>query len=138
MLNISLSFTFSLFLCIVLGCILISFTCSYAFFFFTNTNYSFVYSCLLCHRLSENGCMHLSLGLLSYSIYFYFCSSNTLFWWLVFQYSLKSGSLLSPIPFSFWRLLWLFSVCFRTNCKHFCSNSVKYTIGNAILIALNL
>ena len=36
-LNISLSFTFSLFLCIVLGCILISFTCSYAFFFFLLT-----------------------------------------------------------------------------------------------------
>ena len=29
-------------------------------------------------------------------------------------------------------------LCFHTNCKHFCSSSVKNTIGNLIGIALNL
>ena len=51
-----------------------------------------------------------------------------------------SGSLILPaqfvflkIAFDIWDLL-----CFHTNCKNFCSNSVKNTTGNLIGIALTL
>ena len=41
-----------------------------------------VYSCLLCH--SDHRCVCLSLGFLSYSFYLYFCfcASTIVFWWL--------------------------------------------------------
>ena len=43
-----------------------------------------VYSGLLCHRLVDHRCLGLFLGFLSYSIdlYFCFCASAILFWWL--------------------------------------------------------
>ena len=55
-------------------------------------------------------------------------------------YSLKSESLIPPIPFFFLKIVLAIRglLCFHTNCKIFCSNSVKNAIGSLIGIALNL
>ena len=73
------------------------------------------------------------------SLYFYFCASTILFWWLLFCSSLKAGKLIPVAPFfslkialAIWGLL-----CFHTNHENFCSSSVKNTIGSLIGIALN-
>ena len=56
------------------------------------------------------------------------------------QYSLKSRSLIPPAPFFFLKVALAIQclLCFHTNFKIFCSNSVKNAIGNLIGIALNL
>ena len=69
--------------------------CSISFFYmwlssFSSTTYwrdclfSIVYSCLLCHRLVDFRCVGLILCFLSFStdLYFCFCASTILFWWL--------------------------------------------------------
>ena len=52
--------------------------------YWRDCSFSMVYSCLLCHRLIDHTCMSLLLGFLSCPIdlYFCFCSSAILFWWL--------------------------------------------------------
>ena len=88
-LNLGLESILSLFLCIVLGSVLISF-----FYMklssFPSTTYwrdclfSIVYPCLLCHRLVDHRCMGLSLGFLScfIDLCFCFCASTILSWLL--------------------------------------------------------
>ena len=55
-------------------------------------------------------------------------------------YSLKSGSLIPPVPFFFLKIALAIQglLCFHTNCEIFCSSSVKNAIGSLIGIALNL
>ena len=88
-------------------------------------------------------CVGLSPEFLSCSIDLYisiFVSVPSCLTYGSFVVSLKSGSLIPPTPFFFlsialavWGLL-----CFYSNSKIFCSNSVKSAIGNLIGIALNL
>ena len=63
-----------------------SFTCNYLAFstYWRDCLLSTVYSCLLCHRLGEHRWVSLSLEFQSYFIdlYFCFCVSNILSWWL--------------------------------------------------------
>ena len=56
------------------------------------------------------------------------------------QYSLKSGRLISPVPFFFLKIALAIEgfLYFHTNCEIICSSSVKNTIGSLIGIALNL
>ena len=86
--------------------------------------------------------MGLFLGFLSCSIglYFCFCASTILSWWLALEYNLKSGRLIPPAPCFFLKaaLAILGILCFHVNCEMFCSSSVKNVIGNLIGIALNL
>ena len=55
-------------------------------------------------------------------------------------YSLKSRSLIPPAPFFLFNIALTIQglLCFHTNFKMFCSNSVRNVIGNLIEIALNL
>ena len=59
---------------------------------------------------------------------------------VVFQYCLKSGRLISPVPFFFLKIGLATQVFlyFHTNCKVIFSSSLKNTLGNLIGIALNL
>ena len=54
--------------------------------------------------------------------------------------SLKTGSLIPPTPFFFLKIALAIRglLCSHTNCKIFCSNSVKNATGSLIGIALNL
>ena len=88
-------------------------------------------------------CVGLSLGILSCAIdlYFCFCVSTTLVLITVaLWYSLKSGSLIPATPVFLLKIALAIRglLCFYTNCKIFCSNSVKNAIGSLIGIALNL
>ena len=82
--------------------------------------------------------MGLFLGLLSCStdLYFCFCVLIT----VAMKYSLKSGSLIPPVPFFFCRITLAIRglLYFHTNLKIFCSSSVKNVKGILIGIALNL
>ena len=84
--------------------------------------------------------MGLFLGFLSCStgLYFSFCASTILLWWL--QLCIIVWRLIPPAPFFFLKTslaIWgLF--CFCMNCEIFCSSSVKNAMGNLIGIALNL
>ena len=73
-----------------------------------NKFFSIVYSYLICHRLIDCRCMGLILGFLSCStdLYFSLYVSAIWFWWLLLCtiYSLKSGSLIAPAPFFFFRM----------------------------------
>ena len=83
-------------------------------------------------------CMGLSLGYL----YFYFCASkyHTVLNTVALYYSLKSGSLIPPVPFFFLKIALATEglLCFHTNCAIFCSGSVKNAISHLIGTALNL
>ena len=98
--------------------------------------------CVFLPPLSKQGThryMGLFLGFLSCSVglYFCFCASTILSWWLLL---IKSKRLISPAPFFFLKIalaIWDL-LCFHMNCEIYCSSSVKNAIGNLTRIALNL
>ena len=99
--------------------------------YYTDCLFCIVYSCLLCYRLGDRRFMGLFLSFPFYSIdlYFCFCASTILFWWL-FLYSLKSESLIPATPFFFLKsalVIWCL-LYFHINCKNFGSNFVKKKI----------
>ena len=65
---------------------------------------------------------------------------NIVFFTIVSQYSLKSGSLISLFWFFFLRIALPIQslLCFHANFKIFLSSFVKNAIGDLIEIALNL
>ena len=87
-------------------------------------------------------CVGLSLGILSCTIdlYFCLCQYHAVCITVALWYSLKSGSLIPATPFFFLKIALVIRglLCFHTNCKVFCYNSVKNAIGSLIGIALNL
>ena len=102
------------------------------------------------HKLGDQRCLGLFLDCPSYSIdlYSFFASVPYCFYYCSLQYSLKSRSLTPPAPFFFLKIALVFwsqtakthwgLLCFHTNFKNVCSNSVKNAIGNLIGIALTL
>ena len=74
----------------------------------------------------------------SFRKYIYVCQYHMVFMTIALQYSMKSGSLILPGPFFFLRiaLAILGLLCFQTNCKIFCSSSVKNVLSTLIGIAL--
>ena len=150
----------SLLLCMALGCVLISFFQVH----FSNTTYlrdclfSIVCFPLLCQRLGGRRHMSLSLDFLSYSLplYFCFCASTMLIVPVSYYHysstvvqsevrepdSSSSDSSLS-ISFSFFFLFFFFFtvkdlLCFHTNLKFFCSNSVKNALGDRASVNLQI
>ena len=87
--------------------------------------------------------MGFSLGFLSCSIGLYFCfvsQYHAVLMNVALQYSLKSSKLIFSAPFFLLKIvlvIWSL-LCFYTNCKFFCSSSMKNTIGSLIGIVLNL
>ena len=88
------------------------------------------YSCLLCHSWGNHRCIYL---------------------WTVYPVPLTCVSVFVPIPYCFdyyevrqpnyflkTALAIYGFLCFHTNCKILCSNSVKNATDNLICIALNL
>ena len=79
----------SLFLCIVLASVLISFYLHVASSFPSTTYwsdclFSIMYSCFFCPRLMDHRCMSLFLGFLSCYIHLYFCfCTRTILFWLL-------------------------------------------------------
>ena len=60
----------------------------------------------------------------------YVCEYHTLLITIAFSYSLKSGSLIPPALFFFLKItlvIWGL-LCFHTNCKFFCSNTMMNTM----------
>ena len=101
-----------------------------------------MYFWLLCHWLIDLACMGLFLGLLSCSIdlYFCFCASAFLFWWLhIWVWS----EFREPVSSSFF---FLSQFCFGYSgtlgslCKFniFCSSCARNAIGNLMVIMLNV
>ena len=87
--------------------------------------------------------MDLSLGFLFSSIGPYFClcvSTITVLMTVALKYSLRSGRLIPPVPFIFFKIILAIQgfLYFRTNCEIICSSSMKNTVGSLIGIALNL
>ena len=76
----------------------------------------------------------------STSIFLSLYQYHTLLMTVALWYSLKSGRLITTAPFFFLKTSLAIQglLCFHTNCKIFCSSSVKNAIGNLIGIALNL
>ena len=79
----------SLFLCVVLGSVLIPFfhmklSNLLSITYWRGFLFSIVYSCLLCHRWGDHRGLGLSLGSLPWSmrLCFCFCASTILSWWL--------------------------------------------------------
>ena len=131
-----------------LGSVLISFFCTWLSSF-SNTTYwrgylcLIVYSFLLCQKSGTHRCVGLPLDCLPCSIglYFTFCASTILSWWLLLcsiVWSQEGWFLQLNSSFSRW--LWLVGV-FCVSIwfgNFFCSSSVKNAISNLIGITLNL
>ena len=108
----------SLFLCMVLGSILIPFfymqlSSFPSTIYWRDCLFFIVYSCLLCHRLGGQRCMGLYLDFLFCSIDIYFCFwvSTRMFWWLhLCSIVWSQGALFLQVHLPFSRLLWLFGV----------------------------
>ena len=68
------------------------------------------------------------------------CQYHTVLISVVLWYSLKSRSLIPPVPFFFLKITLAIQdlLCLHTNCKNFCSNCLKNVIGNCKGIALML
>ena len=119
----------SLFLCMVLGSVLISFfymrlSSFPSTTYWTSCIFSIIYSCLLCHRLVGRRCMGWILAFLSCSTYLYFClcASTISFWWLLLCSIVWSlGAWFLQLHFFFFRmsLVILGLLCFQTNLKYF-------------------
>ena len=109
---------FEFILCMILGSILISFFYVYLSRFPSTTYwrgclFSIVYSYLLCCRLGDFRSMGLYLGFLSCTsgLYFCFCASTILFWWLYVCSTVRhQEAWFLQLCFSFSTLLWLFWV----------------------------
>ena len=73
-------------------------------------------------------------------MFLFLCQYHTVLITVALSYSLKLGLLIPPALFFYLKIMLAIQglLCFHTNCKSFCSNSVKNVIGNLILIALNL
>ena len=85
--------------------------------------------------------MGLFLGFLAnWSVFLFLCQYHTVWMTAALKYNLKSGRLISPAPFFFLKTALAIQslLCFHMNCEIFCSSSVKNTIGDLIVIALNL
>ena len=86
-------------------------------------------------------CMGLFLGFLSCSIglYLLLCQCHSVLMTVALKYNLKSGRLIPPAPFFFFKTALAIRglLCFHMNCEIFCSSSVKNAIGNLIGIPLN-
>ena len=78
--------------------------------------------------------------LLQLSIFLFQCQYHTVLMTVALQYSLKSGSLIPPVPFFFLKtaLASRGLLCFHVNCEIFCSSYMKTDIGNLIWVTLNL
>ena len=78
--------------------------------------------------------------LFHWSIFLFLCQDHTVLMTVALQYNLKSGRLILPAPFIFFKTALAIQgiLCFHMNCEIFCSSSVKNAIGNLIGIALNL
>ena len=65
-----------------------------------------------------------------WSIFLFLCQYHTVLMTVALYYSLKSGRLISPIPFFLKTALatWSF-LYFHKNCEIICSSSVKNTVG---------
>ena len=103
--------------------------------------FSFIYSCLLCHRLTDHMCVGLILGFLSCStdLFLFFVPRPYCFddYSFVVQSEFREPHCSSSIFLS--QDGFGYSVSFvLPNFKIFCSSSVKDAIGNLIGIAMNL
>ena len=78
--------------------------------------------------------------LFHWSIFLSLCQYYTVLMTVALQNNLKSGWLFPPPPFFFCKTALVIQglLCFHTNYEIFCSSSVKNSIGNLIVIALNL
>ena len=147
----------SLFLCMVIGSVLISFFYMWLSRFPSTTYwrgsvFSIVYSCLLCHRWVDCRCMCLILGFLSFPLIYISVFVPVLYSFddCSFAVCLKSGSLIPPAPFFLLRMSLaiypgffvlpnkLYFILFKQTNILICSNSVKNVLGNLIGIELNL
>ena len=73
-------------------------------------------------------------------LFLFLCQCHTVLMTVVLQYNLKSGRLIPPAPFFFFKTALAIQclLCFHMNCEIFSSSSVKSAIGNLIETALNL
>ena len=78
--------------------------------------------------------------LFHWSIFLFLCQYHTILMTVALQYNLKSGRLIPPAPFFFFKTALAIRglLCFRMNCEMFYPSSVKNGIGNLIRITLNL
>ena len=78
--------------------------------------------------------------LFHWSIFLSLCQYHTVLMTVALYYSLKSGRLISPVPFFFLKISLIIQVFlyFHRNFEIICSSSVKNIIGNLIGIALTL
>ena len=99
---------------------------------------SFLYFIFLqiCHRLVDYRCISLSLDFLFcfINLHSVFVPVTYCFEYGSFVYNWKSGSLTLPVLFFFFKIAFAIQnlLCYHTNCRIFCSNSVKNAIGNFI------
>ena len=68
-----------------------------------------VYSCFLYHKLGDHSCVGLYLGfytvpLIYISVFFFFLQLSYCLITVALKYSLKSGSLIRPVPFFFLKI----------------------------------
>ena len=103
--------------------------------------------CIILPPLSKVKCPQVCEFIFGLSILFhcsiclFLCQSHTVLMTVALQYSLKSGRLIPPASFFFFKamILAIQSIfCFHTNCENFCSISMKNVIGNLVGITLNL
>ena len=78
--------------------------------------------------------------LFHWSIFLFLCQYHTVLMTVALQYDLKSGRLISPAPFFFFKTAFALQglLCFHMKCEFFCPSSVKNAIGNLIGITLTL
>ena len=78
--------------------------------------------------------------LFHWSLFLSLCQYHTALTTVALKHHLKSGRLIPPAPFFFFKIalaIWGL-LCFHMNCENFCSSFVKTVVGNLIGIALNL
>ena len=102
--------------------------------------------CIFLSPLSKTRCPQVQGFISGLSILFHrciflsLCQCHTVLMTVALQYSLKSGRLISPVPFFCLKIALAIRsyLYFHTKCEIICSSSVKNTIGSLIGIALNL
>ena len=78
--------------------------------------------------------------LFHWSMFLFLCQYHIVLVTVALQYSLRSGRLIPPASFFFFKIALPIRslLCFYTNWEIFCSSSVRNAIGNLAGIALNL
>ena len=78
--------------------------------------------------------------LFHWSIFLFLCQHHTVLMTVALYYNLKSGRLIPPASFFFFKTVLAIQglLSFHMNCEFFCSSSMKNGIGNLIGITLNL